>query len=148
VVEGNPEASYEPSKAYGNSKLANLLFAHELHRRVTEAGSKLAVTACHPGVSSTNLVTSPDGMGANAVVRRLAPFVLPLVFQSSVAGANPTLYAATYAEPDSYVGPGWLMESRGRLGQAKQSRHARNADLARRLWEVSEAQTGVELVLR
>lgn len=143
VLEGNPESSYDPSKTYGNSKLANLLFAHELHGRATAAGSRLMSTACHPGVSATNLVGSPDGMGSNLIVRKTAPYFMPVVFQSSTAGANPTLYAATYGEPDSYTGPTWLMESRGRLGEAKLSRHARNDDLARRLWELSEQQTGV-----
>ena len=143
VLEGNPESSYSPHKAYGNSKLANLLFARELHRRATESGVGLTSTACHPGVSATNLVGSPDGLGANRVIRTLAPFYMPLVFQSSTAGANPTLYAATYGEPGSYVGPTWLMESRGRLGHAKLSRHARNEDLGRTLWELSEEKTGV-----
>jgi NAD(P)-dependent dehydrogenase (short-subunit alcohol dehydrogenase family) len=143
VLEGNPGTTYEPSRAYGNSKLANLLFAHELHRRAGAAGSTLVSTACHPGVSATNLVGSPDGMGSNVVIRTLSPYFMPVIFQSSSAGANPTLFAATYAEPDSYVGPTWLLESRGRLGHAKQSRHARNEDLARRLWELSEEKTGV-----
>ena len=71
------------------------------------------------------------------------PFVMPLFFQSSAAGANPTLWAATYGEPGGYVGPTRLRESRGRLGHAKLSRHARNDDLARRLWTISEQQTGV-----
>jgi hypothetical protein len=70
-----------------------------------------------------------------------------LVLQSSTAGANPTLYAATLGGPDSYVGPTWLMESRGRLGNAKQSKHARDEDLARRLWELSEQKTGVSFDL-
>jgi len=144
VLAGNPETSYAPQKAYGNSKLANLLFAHELQRRATQAGGRLTSVACHPGVSATNLFSAPDGMGSNVIVRKAAPYLMPLLFQSSAAGANPTLYAATYGEPDSYVGPTWLMESRGRLGQAKQSRHARNADLARRLWDVSEQRTGVQ----
>jgi NAD(P)-dependent dehydrogenase (short-subunit alcohol dehydrogenase family) len=143
VLEGNPGTTYEPSRAYGNSKLANLLFAHELHRRAGAAGSTLVSTACHPGVSATNLVGSPDGMGSNVVIRTLSPYFMPVIFQSSSAGANPTLFAGTYAEPDSYVGPTWLLESRGRLGHAKQSRHARNEDLARRLWELSEEKTGV-----
>jgi NAD(P)-dependent dehydrogenase (short-subunit alcohol dehydrogenase family) len=143
VLEGNPEATYEPQHAYGNTKLANLLFALELQRRADAAGSPLVSTAAHPGVSATNLVGSPDGMGANALIRLTAPFFMPVIFQSSAAGANPTLWAATYAAPGSYVGPQWLMESRGRLGEAKLSRHARNADLARRLWDVSEATTGV-----
>ena len=143
VLEGNPETSYSPSKDYGNTKLANLLFARELHRLASSAGSKLVVSSAHPGVSATNLVTSPDGMGANPVVRWVLPYVLPLVFQSSAAGANPTLWAATYGEPGGYVGPKRFRESRGRLGDAHLSRHARNDDLARRLWTISEQQTGV-----
>jgi NAD(P)-dependent dehydrogenase (short-subunit alcohol dehydrogenase family) len=143
VLEGNPQSSYEPQRAYGNSKLANLLFAFELHRRAEEATCRLVSTAAHPGVSATNLVGSPDGMGANPIVRATAPFFMPVLFQSSAAGANPTLWAATYGAPGSYVGPTWLRESRGPLGDAKLSRHARNADLARRLWDVSEAKTGV-----
>lgn len=143
VLEGNPSASYRPSHDYGNSKLANLLFARELQRRSTQAGSTLTVASAHPGVSSTNLVASPDGMGANPLVRRIAPFVMPLLLQSAAAGANPTLWAATYGEPGSYVGPQQFSEIRGRLGNAKLSRHARNDDLARRLWELSLAKTGV-----
>jgi hypothetical protein len=82
-------------------------------------------------------------MGSNVIVRKTAPFFMPVIFQSSAAGANPTLWAATYAEPGSYVGPQWLMESRGRLGEAKLSRHATDADLGRKLWDLSEAKTGV-----
>jgi NAD(P)-dependent dehydrogenase (short-subunit alcohol dehydrogenase family) len=143
VLEGNPESSYEPKKTYGNTKLANLLFARELHRRSAAAGSNLVSAAAHPGVSATNLVGSSDGMGANPIVRLTAPFFMPVIFQSSAAGANPTLWAATYAASGSYVGPQWLMESRGKLGEAKLSRHARNDDLARKLWELSEEKTGV-----
>jgi NAD(P)-dependent dehydrogenase (short-subunit alcohol dehydrogenase family) len=147
VLEGNPASSYEPSHAYGNSKLANLLFAHELHRRSVAAGARLTSTAAHPGISATNLVPSPDGMGSNRVIRMLSSLLLPLVLQSSTAGANPTLYAATHGQPDSYVGPTWLMESRGRLGNARQSRHAHDEGLARRLWELSEQLTGVSFDL-
>jgi NAD(P)-dependent dehydrogenase (short-subunit alcohol dehydrogenase family) len=143
VLEGNPETSYNPQRDYGNTKLANLLFARELRRRADEAGSKLVVSAAHPGVSATNLVTSPDGMGANPVVRRVMPYVLPIIMQSSAAGANPSLWAATYGDAGGYVGPTRMRESRGRLGQAKLSKHARNDDLARRLWTISEQQTGV-----
>ncbi len=143
VVEGNPESSYVAAKAYGNSKLANVLFARELHRRSTEAGSRLVSTGAHPGVSATNLVGSTDGMGANKIVQLTAPYFMPVLFQSSAAGANPTLWAATHGEPGSYVGPQQLRESRGRLGTAKLSRHARNEDLARALWTVSEKATGI-----
>ena len=143
MLEANPETSYSPQKTYGNSKLANLLFARELQRRASEAGVALTSTAAHPGVSATGLVADPNGMGANPVINKLAPYFMPLVAQSSSAGANPTLYAATDAEPGSYVGPTRLMESRGKLGTAKMSRHARNDDLAVKLWELSEEQTGV-----
>ena len=82
-------------------------------------------------------------MGANPIIRRTAPFFMPMIFQSSAAGANPTLWAATYGEPGSYVGPQWLMESRGRWARRTCSRHARNDELARQLWDLSEAKTGV-----
>jgi NAD(P)-dependent dehydrogenase (short-subunit alcohol dehydrogenase family) len=143
VLEGNPETSYDPQNTYGNSKLANLLFARELDRRATEAEVKLTSAAAHPGVSATGLVEDPNGMGSNPVVHKLAPYFMPLLFQSSSAGANPTLYAATYSEPGSYVGPTRFGESRGKLGEAKMSRHARNDDLALKLWELSEDRTGV-----
>jgi NAD(P)-dependent dehydrogenase (short-subunit alcohol dehydrogenase family) len=143
VLDGNPETSYKPSHDYGNTKLANLLFGRELQRRSEASGSKLVVSMAHPGVSATNLVTSPDGMGANPVVRRVMPYVLPIIFQSGAAGANPVLWAATYGEPGGYVGPQRFREVRGRLGNAKLSRHARNDDLAGRLWTVSEQHTGV-----
>ncbi|HEY0904486.1 MAG TPA: hypothetical protein VGE14_11405, partial [Marmoricola sp.] len=119
------------------------LFARELHRRATDAGSHLVSTAAHPGVSSTNLFTSTDGMGANPLVRTAGRIVLPLVFQSAEAGANPTLYAATLAEPGSYTGPRWLAEWRGPIGPARLSRHAADDALAASLWELSTDKTGV-----
>lgn len=148
VLEGNPEASYRASKAYGNTKLANLLFARELHRRATECSSRLVSTAAHPGVSATGLVADPNGMGSRRIVRAVAPLVLPLVLQSSTAGANPTLYAASDAAPGSYSGPQSLREIRGKVGPARLSRHARDGDLGRRLWELSEEQTALALDVR
>jgi len=144
VLAANPPEGYSPEPYYGNSKLANLLFARELQHRATEAGSALVSTAAHPGVSATNLVGSPDGMGASWVVRRIvSPYVLPLVFQSAAAGANPSLYAATLAEPGSYTGPQRFGEWRGPIGPAKLSRLAADDDLARKLWALSEEKTGV-----
>jgi NAD(P)-dependent dehydrogenase (short-subunit alcohol dehydrogenase family) len=143
VLEGNPEATYDRRRAYGNTKLANLLFARELHRRSTDAGSTLVSTAAHPGVSATGLVEDPNGMGSNKLIRLTAPYFMPLLFQSSAAGANPSLFAATLAEPGSYSGPQGFRETRGKVGPAKPGRHARNDDLARRLWDRSEQLTGV-----
>ena len=148
VLAANPPAGYRPEEYYGNSKLANLLFARELHRRATEAGSTLVSTACHPGVSATNLFGSPDGMGASWVMRHVVgPFVLPMVFQSAAAGANPSLYAATVAEPGSYPGPQRFGEWRGPIGPARLSRYAADEELGRKLWALSEERTGVSFGL-
>src|SRR4051812_5596059 len=84
VLQGNPEASYKPEPAYGNTKLANLLFARELQRRAAAAGSKLTATAAHPGVAATNLVSSRDGLGAIAPIRWTAPVWTKIIFQSAL----------------------------------------------------------------
>ena len=143
VVDGNPADRYSPTPAYGNSKLANLLFAFELQRRASLAGVSLSSTAAHPGVASTGLVTSEQGLGSIPGVKQLAPLFLKLVFQSPRAGAEPTLYAATAAAPGSYTGPQSLRESRGKPGPARTSRLARDESLAQKLWAVSEDVTGV-----
>lgn len=154
VVDGNPEATYDPMLAYGNSKLANLLFAFELQRRADAAGLGLTSTAAHPGVSATGLITDPDGVGARRFFKALPTPVVEaaarVLLQSAAAGAAPTLYAASVAGPGSYSGPqrfrhgprrfrGW----RGPAGPAGLHPRARDEDLARRLWERSEELTGV-----
>jgi NAD(P)-dependent dehydrogenase (short-subunit alcohol dehydrogenase family) len=143
VVEGNPAERYNPAATYGNSKLANLLFALELQRRASLAGVALTSTAVHPGVASTRLVTSEQGLGAIPGVKQLAPLFLKIAFQSPKAGALPTLYAATAATPGSYTGPQTLRESRGRPGPARLGRLASDESLAGKLWTVSEDLTGV-----
>ena len=143
VVEGNPVDRYRPTPAYGNSKLANLLFAFELQRRASLAGVALTSTAAHPGVASTGLVTSEQGLGSIPGIKQVAPVFLKLVFQSPEAGALPTLYAATDATPGSYTGPQSLRESRGKPGPARTRRLARDETLAAKLWSVSEDLTGV-----
>jgi len=147
VLEGNPEATYSPNPAYGNTKLANLLFARELQRRAAAAGSKLTATAAHPGVAATNLVASRDGMGAVAPIRWTAPIWTKIIFQSALNGARPVMYAATAAEPGSYTGNTWLGEWRGPVGPAKLSRWAQDDELAARLWDKSlaEAQVAFDL---
>lgn len=147
VIEANPESTYHPEKSYCQSKLANVLFFRELHKRAVATGSHLVSTGAHPGVSATGLVGDPNGMGANPVVRALAPFFMPLLFQSAAAGANPSLYAATTAEPGSYTGPQRRGESRGPIGPAKLNRHARDEDLAAKLWALSEEKTGLTFAL-
>jgi NAD(P)-dependent dehydrogenase (short-subunit alcohol dehydrogenase family) len=143
VLEGNPEATYKPEPAYGNTKLANLLFARELQRRAAAAGSKLTATAAHPGVAATNLVSSRDGLGAIAPIRWTAPVWTKIIFQSALAGARPVLYAATAAEPGSYTGSTRFGEWRGPVGPAKLSRWAKDDELAAKLWHLSLEQAGV-----
>ncbi len=145
VAEGNPVETYSPQRAYGNSKLANLLFAFELQRRAEAAGAALTSTAAHPGIAATGLATDREGLGSLPLVRFVAPVVTKVVFQSAAAGAHPTLYAATAAEPGSYTGPQWIREQRGPVGPAKLSRTARDADLAAALWEATAAQLRMRL---
>jgi NAD(P)-dependent dehydrogenase (short-subunit alcohol dehydrogenase family) len=143
VIEGNPPDTYNPTRAYANSKLANLLFGLELQRRASAHGSALTSTVAHPGLSATNLFLSKDGIGANSVVRGLGAVFGHVVLQSAKAGANATLYAAAAAEPGSYTGPGWFGESRGPVGPSRIGPLGQDAALAAELWDVSEQFTGV-----
>ena len=144
VVDGNPPQGYKPERAYGNSKLANVLFGAELQRRASAHGFALASTMAHPGISATGLAVDPEGLGANRAIRVLAPWVMKAVFQSAAAGARPILYAASDAAPGSFTGPRWMRESRGPAGPARLSILAQDPTLASRLWQVSQDVTGVE----
>ena len=134
------EKKYNPWSAYGQSKLANLLFTGELSRRAVN--TSLIVTAAHPGYASTNLqAVGPQMKGGSTTVIDIAT---KLLGQSAAMGALPTLYAATADIPtDSYVGPGGFMEQRGYPTLVGRTSAAKNQDDARRLWEISEKLTGV-----
>ena len=147
VCEGNPRQGYDPQTSYGRSKLANLLFATELQRRATASGSPLTSTAAHPGVSATNLVASPDGLGSIPLVGTLGQWGVRLLFPGPDKGAEAVLHAATVAEPGSYSGPTGLREMRGAVGEARRSTWARDEALAALLWERSEELTGVHFSL-
>jgi NAD(P)-dependent dehydrogenase (short-subunit alcohol dehydrogenase family) len=136
----NLTGAYSAMAAYGQSKLANLLFTLELQRRLTGAGSRVRALAAHPGWSATNL----QSRDPNAV-RRVAMQVGTRVFaQSGKAGALPTLYAATKDLPGaSYVGPDGLGVMRGAPTLVGRSHAASDPETARRLWTVSEELTGV-----
>ena len=127
--------------------LANLLFATELQRRANAAGSPLTSTAAHPGVSSTGLISNPDGLGAIPVVGTVGAWVSKLVFPGPEQGAEAILYAATTAAPGSYSGPTSMGETRGPVGEAKRSQWARDESLASTLWDRSEELTGVTFTL-
>jgi NAD(P)-dependent dehydrogenase (short-subunit alcohol dehydrogenase family) len=135
---------YKAWRAYGQSKLANLLFTAELQRRLTAAGSSVLATAAHPGYASTNLQFKSE--------RRLMDIVgvlgNRLLAQSEADGALPTLYAATAPiAGDSFAGPGGFMEQRGAPKLVKRSAAAQDTVVARRLWTVSEELTGTRFPL-
>jgi NAD(P)-dependent dehydrogenase (short-subunit alcohol dehydrogenase family) len=142
VVDGNAGHSYHAQRTYGNSKLANVLFMRELQHQSDTRRLGLTSTAAHPGVASTGLVADPQGMGANRLLRLVAPLFLTVFTQSAAQGAEATLYAATAGEPGSFTGPQRMRESRGPIGAAKLSAPAQDERLAHRLWQVSEELTG------
>jgi NAD(P)-dependent dehydrogenase (short-subunit alcohol dehydrogenase family) len=140
------ERSYSRVGAYGQSKLANLMFTYELQRRLaaasartgTEAGT-IAVAA-HPGAANTELARNLP-----AALRPLTPIIMPLISQSAAMGALPTLRAAT--DPDvrggQYYGPGGFGEQRGAPKLVESSAASHDAETQRRLWKASEELTKV-----
>ena len=135
---------YRRWPAYGQSKLANLLFTLELQRRLEDAGSDVIATAAHPGYAATNLQFH-SGSGVMDTVSRLGNRVFA---QDEDGGALPTLYAATADIPgNSFAGPGGFMEQRGPAKLVGRKRTAQDADVARRLWDVSEQLTNVRFPL-
>ena len=138
------ERSYQRWRAYGQSKLANLLFMFELQRRADAAGFPLTSVAAHPGYAATNLQTHGPEMEGSAIRGTLARVGNMLFAQSDERGALPTLFAATEDLPGgSFVGPDGLAEMRGHPHLVTPRPHATDQDAARRLWEVSTELTGV-----
>lgn len=127
---------YSPWKAYGQSKLAMLIFARELQRRSDAAGWNLISSAAHPGFSRTNLFAS----GPGSLLSLASDFAAPFLGQSATDGARPILFAATSpkAMPGAYYGPGGMGELRGSPGPALVMPQARDGAKAARLWDVSE----------
>jgi NAD(P)-dependent dehydrogenase (short-subunit alcohol dehydrogenase family) len=135
---------YRAWRAYGQSKLANLLFTAELQRRLTAAGSGVLATAAHPGYAATNLQFHSE----NRVMEIVGSLGNRFLAQDENGGARPTLYAAVADVPgDSYAGPGGFMEQRGAPKLVGRTKSAQDGDVARRLWEVSEELTGVSFPL-
>jgi NAD(P)-dependent dehydrogenase (short-subunit alcohol dehydrogenase family) len=132
--------TYRRWPAYGQSKLANLLFSSELQRRLSAAGSPVLATAAHPGYAATGLQSHSD----HAIMNLALGITTHLVAQNAADGSLPTLYAAVAdVPPDAYAGPGSLMESRGAPKLVGRSRAARDLQQATRLWTASEELTGV-----
>lgn len=133
------ERRYNRWGAYGRSKLANLLFTVELQRRLAAAGSPVLAVAAHPGYAATELQSHTE-----SVQDRFMGLLNRVVAQSADRGALPSLFAATQDVPGgAYIGPDGPGEMRGAPRLVSMSRAARDPADARRLWEASEALTGV-----
>jgi NAD(P)-dependent dehydrogenase (short-subunit alcohol dehydrogenase family) len=136
---------YSPMTFYRQSKLANLLFAMELQNRLEVAGSTTISVACHPGISVTNLLSRGTGRETGRVMKVL----MRIVAQPASMGALPTLFAAT--NPDlrggEYIGPDGPGNTKGYPVLTNDPARLYKPDLAARLWEVSEALTGVRYTI-
>jgi NAD(P)-dependent dehydrogenase (short-subunit alcohol dehydrogenase family) len=136
------EHGYNNWRAYGQSKLSNLLFCFELQRRSTAAGASLKSLAAHPGYAATNLQFAGPSRFYERAIMAVSNKVIA---QSAEMGALPTLDAAT--APDlpggSFIGPDGFMEQRGHPQVVTAAGKAYDEDAWRRLWEASEQLTGV-----
>ena len=137
----NGDRHYFRWNAYGQSKLANLLFALELDRRLRASGSTVKSLAAHPGYTATNLQSAAAPLADRLVMK----VTNAAVGQSAEMGALPVLYAATEPglEGGTYAGPDGIGEHRGHPEVVQPNRVARNEETARRLWEVSADVTAV-----
>lgn len=135
------ERGYNRVAAYGQAKLANLLFSYELQHRLAAADRPTIAVAAHPGMSNTELTRNLP-----AVLRPAERLLAPLIFQGPESGALPTLRAATdpTVTGGQYYGPDGLGEGRGHPKLVGSSRQSHDRELQRRLWTVSEELTGVQ----
>ena len=140
---------YGKWRAYGQSKLANLLFTFELQRKADSAGKKFLSVACHPGYAATNLQAVGPKMSGSSTMEYLTEIGNRLLAQSAAMGALPTEYAATSPAVGGgdYIGPDGMAEMWGHPTKVGCSAAAQDAASAKRLWEVSEQLTGVHYPL-
>jgi NAD(P)-dependent dehydrogenase (short-subunit alcohol dehydrogenase family) len=137
------ERRYDRIAAYGQSKLANLLFTYELQRRLSgrpAADKSTIAVAAHPGTSNTELARNLP-----RIIKPMADVLGPVLFQSAAMGALPTLRAATdrAVQGGQYYGPDGFAEQRGHPKVVNSSAQSHDENLQRRLWTVSEELTGV-----
>jgi NAD(P)-dependent dehydrogenase (short-subunit alcohol dehydrogenase family) len=143
------ERRYDAMTAYRQSKLADLMFALELDRRLRAAGSRAMSVAAHPGVAQTPLFLRTEHKGVDRAVRKGMGVAIRVFLNSAAQGAVPTLFAATAAEAESggYYGPQGYEEMRGGdVGAAIISAKAQETGIATRLWGECEGLTGVKML--
>jgi len=134
----NADKSYNKTERYGGSKLASALFFFELDRRLRAAKWPVTAIGVHPGVANTSL-------GRHMGILQIAGPIVGLLLNSADKGAWPALLAATgKVKPGGYYGPTGFGGIRGVAGEAKRAPHAEDPALAKRLWDVSIAMTGID----
>jgi NAD(P)-dependent dehydrogenase (short-subunit alcohol dehydrogenase family) len=133
----NARDNYRANAAYGQSKLANLLFTYELQRRLEAADSDAIAVAAHPGWTATNLQQNSS----------FIQFLNRFFAQEPEMGALPTLYAATAPEirGGDYCGPSHFVETVGPPKKVNSNNRSHDPAVAARLWTVSEELTGVQV---
>jgi len=136
---------YSKWQAYGQTKLANLLFSSELQRRALAGATKLVAASAHPGYTATELSSAGPSMSGNKVMGLATSFFERVAGQPAVMGALPQLYAATMPDvgPDEYFGPDGPGEFHGHPTRVGRSDGASNLTEATRLWKLSERLTSV-----
>ncbi|MCB0651461.1 MAG: SDR family NAD(P)-dependent oxidoreductase [Saprospiraceae bacterium] len=137
----NSEKSYSKMTAYGQSKVACLMFAYEMQRRLEAKGSKVISVASHPGVSNTNL-----SQYAPAWFKVIGSLLLPFFMHAPEKAALPSLYAALGEDVKGgdYFGPTGFREMKGAPGKVSSSTYSSDKDIAKRLWDVSQELTGIK----
>ena len=139
------EKSYDATVAYSQSKLANLMYAFELDRRLKARGSKVMSIPCHPGYAATNLQSAGVGMdGGSKFFKVLYSVTNKVMAQSAERGAYPLVLAAADpgAEAGTYYGPTGMAQARGPVGESFVDKRAKDQAIARQLWEVTEKLVG------
>jgi len=143
--------NYSPMKSYQQSKLADLMLAFEMDRRLKAAGSRIVCNAAHPGVANTNLFQPGDRPVIERAVRRVVGHLIGALLNTDEDGGLPTVYAAVAPEArgGGYYGPQGFEEMRGGdVGDAKVAPQALDQAAAARLWSVCEELTCVGMLDR
>lgn len=141
--------NYGPMKSYQQSKLANLMLALEMDRRLRAVGSNILSVAAHPGVANTNLFQTGERSAVENAARKVMGYLIGAFLNTEAEGALPTLYAATYSgvTGGGYYGPQGFQEMCGdEIGPAKIAPQANDNAAAARLWNVCEELTGVRFL--
>jgi len=137
----NFDKSYSAWRAYAQSKLAQMMFAYELQRRVQAAGKSVQVQVCHPGASRTNLLNDT----ASLPMKLLWNVLSRVIAQSAEKGSWPEVMCATEEglKSAAFYGPTKRAETIGPIGECPLEEHALDEEVAAKLWTLSEQKTGL-----